>query len=74
MKKEYKVITIEEGALGTIFLGSSKIPVKKMEKVLNEYGAEGWNLEFQLIEQKRMLLFWKRESVVMTLSRDINTL
>jgi len=71
MKKEYKVITIEEGALGTIFLGSSKIPVKKMEKVLNEYGAEGWNLEFQLIEQKRMLLFWKRESVVMTLSREI---
>ena len=71
MKKEYKVITIEEGALGTIFLGSSKIPVKKMEKVLNEYGAEGWNLEFQLIEQKRMLLFWKRESVVITLSREI---
>jgi len=71
MKKEYKVITIEEGALGTIFLGSSKIPVKKMEKVLNEYGDEGWNLEFQLVEQKRMLLFWKRESVVITLSREI---
>ena len=71
MKKEYKVITIEEGALGTIFLGSSKIPVKNMEKVLNEYGDEGWNLEFQLIEQKRMLLFWKRESVVITLSREI---
>lgn len=71
MKKEYKVITIEEGVLGTIFLGSSKIPVKKMKKVLNEYGDEGWNLEFQLIEQKRMLLFWKRESVVITLSREI---
>ena len=71
MKKEYKVITIAEGALGTIFLGSSKMPVKKMEKVLNEYGDEGWNLEFQLVEQKRMLLFWKRESVVITLSREI---
>jgi hypothetical protein len=47
------------------------MPVKKMEKVLNEYGDEGWNLEFQLIEQKRMLLFWKRESVVITLSREI---
>jgi len=71
MKKEYQVITIEEGALGTIFLGASKISSKKMEQILNEYGQQGWSLDFQLIEQKRMLLFWKRESVIMTLSREL---
>jgi hypothetical protein len=71
MNKEFKVIAIEEGALGTIFLGSSKIPIKKMNQVLNEYGQQGWSVDFQLIEQKRMLLFWSRESVIITLSRQI---
>ncbi len=71
MKKEFKVISIEEGALGTILLGSSKMPLKKMNQVLNEYGQQGWSVDFQIIEQKRMLLFWKRESVIITLSREI---
>ena len=71
MKKEYKVISIEEGAMGTLFFGSSKIPLAKMNKVLNDLGQEGWNVDFQLIEQKRMLLFWARESVIVTLSREI---
>ena len=71
MKKEYKVISIEEGAIGTLFLGSSKIPLVKMNKVLNDLGQEGWSVDFQLIEQKRMLLFWTRESVIVTLSREI---
>ena len=71
MKKEFKVISIEEGAIGTLFLGSSKIPLKRMNQVLNEYGQQGWGVDFQLIEQKRMLLFWKRESVIITLSRQI---
>ena len=38
MKKEYKVEVVKEGALGTIFLGSSKMPLKKMEEVMNKYG------------------------------------
>ena len=71
MRKEFKVISIEEGALGTILLGSSKMPLKKMNQVLNEYGQQGWSVDFQIIEQKRMLLFWKRESVIITLSREI---
>ena len=71
MRKEYKIITIEEGALGTIFLGASKIPIERMEETLNQYGQEGWGVEFQLIEQKRLFLFWKRESVVITLSREL---
>lgn len=71
MKKQFKVEIVKEGALGTMFLGSSKLPIKKMESIMNEYGAEGWGVAFQLIEQHRMLGFWTREAVIITFSREI---
>ena len=67
--KEYKVLHIVEGACGTIFLGSSGLPIKKLEALLNEEAAQGWEVVFQVIEQKRMLLFWQRDAVVLTLAR-----
>ena len=70
MKKEYKVEIIKEGALGTILLGSSKLPLKKMEDVMNKYGENGWDVTFQLIEKHRMLFLWSREAVIITFSRD----
>ena len=72
MKKEFKVEIIKEGALGTILLGSSKLPLKKMESVMNQYGEQGWDVSFQLIERHRMLLFWSREAVIITFSREKN--
>lgn len=71
MKKEYKVVTVNEGAVGTLLLGASVIPEKKVEEVLNQYGTEGWLLDFMVIEKRRMLLFWQRETVIITLSRQI---
>lgn len=67
--KEYKVIYVVEGGLGTLFLGASGIPIKKMEIELNKEAADGWNVVFQIIEQKRFLLFWKREAIIITLGR-----
>jgi len=67
--KEYKVLHVVEGGLGTIFLGASGIPIKKMEIALNKEAADGWVLTFQIIEQKRFWLFWKREAVIITLGR-----
>ena len=67
--REYKVVTIMEGGCGTVLLGAAGIPVKKMEAVLNEHAADGWQLVFQAIEQKRFLLFWTRETVIITLGR-----
>jgi hypothetical protein len=67
--KEYKVLYIVEGGLGTIFLGASGIPIKKMEIALNKEAADGWSVVFQVIEQRRFLLFWKREAVIITLGR-----
>ena len=66
---EYKVIYVVEGGCGTLILGSSGIPVKKMETELNKLASSGWKVVFQVIEQKRFLLFWKREAVVITLGR-----
>jgi hypothetical protein len=67
--KEYKVISIVEGGLGTVLLGASGIPTKKMETALNLEAAEGWSVVFQIVEQKRFMLFWKREAVIITLGR-----
>ena len=36
---EYKVISIHEGAIGTLFLGASGIPVEKMEARLDKARA-----------------------------------
>jgi len=69
MYKEYKVLHVVEGGVGTIFLGASGIPIKKMETALNEHAAGGWQVVFQVIEKKRFLLFWQREAVIITLGR-----
>jgi hypothetical protein len=67
--KEYKMLHVVEGGIGTILLGSSGIPLKKLEAALNQAATSGWQVVFQVIEQKRFLLFWKREAVLVTLGR-----
>ena len=67
--KEYKVIFITEGGCGTLLLGSSGLPIKKLEAELNANAADGWQLVFQTIENKRYLLFWTREAIIITLGR-----
>ncbi len=67
--KEYKVVYVVEGGCGTILLGASGLPIKKMETELNEAVSQGWQVVFQVIETKRFMLFWSRESVIITLGR-----
>nr|WP_220721478.1 DUF4177 domain-containing protein [Agarivorans litoreus] len=67
--KEYKVLAITEGALGTLFLGASGMPLQKVEATLNKEAANGWQLVFQVIENRRFWLFWSRETVIVTLGR-----
>ena len=71
MKKQYKVEVVKEGVLGTLFLGSSKLPIKKIEEVMNEYGNDGWDVSFQVIEKSRMWLFWEREALIITFVKDM---
>lgn len=66
---QYKVIAISEGALGTIFLGRASIPLQQMETALNREVANGWQVVFQVVEQRRFCIFWKRESIIITFGR-----
>ena len=68
--KKYKVEIIKEGVLGTLFFGASKLPLKKMEKMMNDYGKDGWDVSFQIIEKHRLFLFWQREAIIITFVKD----
>ena len=70
MYNQYKMIHIAEGGCGTILLGASGLPLKKIEATLNEEASKGWQVVFQVVEQKRFLLFWTREAMVVTLGRN----
>ncbi|MFS1429066.1 DUF4177 domain-containing protein, partial [Vibrio splendidus] len=50
--------------------GASGLPIQKMEAELNKYAQKGWSVVFQIVEQKRFLLFFKREAVIITLERE----
>ncbi len=67
--QEYKVVEVAENGLGNLLLAGAHFPLKKMENTLNQYAAEGWQVIMQVVEKKRFLLFWTRESVVITLGR-----
>ncbi len=69
MSKIYKVETISESGLSTILLNSGSIPEKKVEATLNSYSKDGWELEFMVVERRRYLLLWTRETVIITLSK-----
>lgn len=70
-RKQFKVEVVKEGALGALFFGASKLPINKMEELMNKYGNDGWNMDFMVIEKYRLLLFWKREAAVITFSKEI---
>jgi predicted Zn finger-like uncharacterized protein len=67
--RRYKVLVVKEGFWGSLFFGASKLPIRRMEQVLNTYSDQGFNLDFMLIETYRHLIFWTREAAVMTLSK-----
>ena len=67
--KEYKIVHIAEGGCGTLLLGASGMPLNKIEAELNALAADGWQVVFQVLEQKRFMLFWTREAVIVTLGR-----
>ena len=50
------------------FMGHMRVD-PRLEVALNKAAAEGWTLLFQVVEQKRFMLFWKREAVILTLAR-----
>jgi hypothetical protein len=45
------------------------MPLTKMEEVMNRFGEDGWDVEFQLVEKRRLLFLWSREAAIITFSR-----
>ena len=43
--------------------------IKKIEAELNRSAADGWQMVFMVIEQKRFWLFWSREAAIITLGK-----
>ena len=67
---EYKVVIYQEGMLGSMLLGSSKVNPLKFTDFLNKNASQGWRVQTMEKDVRRMLLFWKREAYVVILGRE----
>jgi hypothetical protein len=67
---EYKVVVYQEGMLGSLFLGQSKVNPVKFSEFLNSNASQGWEVVTMEKDNRRMLLFFKREGYIVILKRD----
>ena len=68
--KEYKAVIYQEGMLGSLLLGQSKVDPIKLTNFLNANAKEGWRVVTMDKDVRRMLLFFKREALVIIMERD----
>lgn len=68
--KEYKVVVYQEGMLGSLFLGASKVDPERFSEFLNKNASQGWRVVTMEKDIRRMLLMWSREAYVVVLERD----
>ena len=68
--KEYKAVIYQEGMLGSLLLGQSKVDPIKLTNFLNANANEGWRVVTMDKDERRMLLFFKREALVIIMERD----
>jgi len=69
--KQYKVVVYQEGMLGSLLLGSSKVDPVRFSEFLNSNASQGWRVITMEKDIRRMLLFWKREAYVVVLEKDV---
>lgn len=67
---EYKVVIYQEGMVGSLLLGGSKVNPVRFSEFLNSNAAEGWRVQTMEKDIRRMLLFFKREAYVVILGRE----
>jgi hypothetical protein len=65
----YKVVIYQEGLLGSMFLGGSKVDPLKFSEFLNRNAREGWRVVTMEKDMRRTLLFWKREAYLVIMER-----
>lgn len=69
--KSYKVVIYQEGMLGSLLLGSSKVDPVKFSEFLNKNAREGWRVVTMEKDIRRMLLLWNRESYLVVMEKDL---
>jgi hypothetical protein len=69
-KMEYKAVVYQEGMLGSLLLGGSKLNPLKFTEFLNKNALDGWKVQTMEKDIRRMLLLWKREAYVVILGKD----
>ncbi len=69
---EALVVNYNESALSTLFLGSAKVNTERLTEFLNTYLKQGFSIRAVQREQRRMLLFFKREAFIIFLEKKIN--
>lgn len=67
---EYKVVIYQEGMLGSLVLGGSKVDPVRFSAFLNHNASLGWRVQTMEKDIRRMLLFFKREAYVVVLGRE----
>lgn len=71
--KEYKVVIYQEGMLGSLILGQSKVDPVRFSEFLNSNAMEGWRVVTMEKDIRRMLLFFKREAFLVLMEREIGS-
>lgn len=67
---EYKVVIYQEGMLGSLVLGASKVNPIRFTEFLNSNAADGWRVVTMEKDIRRMLLLWKREAFIVIMARE----
>lgn len=68
--KEYKVVVWAESMFSKLFFGEGKVDERSVEHMLNNYAQDGWEVKTLSRENRRTLLFSKREALVFILERE----
>jgi hypothetical protein len=68
--KQYKVLIYQEGMLGSLLLGASKVDPVRFSAFLNVNAKEGWRVITMEKDIRRMLLLWKREAYLVVMEKD----
>ena len=68
---EYKVVIYQEGMLGSLLLGASKVDPVKFSKFLNENAKQGWRVVTMEKDIRRMLLFFSREAYLVVMEKVV---
>ena len=66
---EYKVVIYQEGMLGSLLLGGSKVDPIRFSEFLNAQAQQGWRVQTMEKDIRRMLLFFKREAYIVVMGK-----